>query len=129
MPRWAVFNVVGMLGFGVQLLALAAFLHAGVPYLTATACAVELAVLHNYIWHERWTWRERRAAGRARLGRLARFHLLNGVTSIAGNVAMMWLLVSAYRMRPMTANTISVLVLAAVNYWWGDRVVFVDAAV
>jgi putative flippase GtrA len=25
---------------------------------TATAVAVELAVLHNFVWHHCWTWRD-----------------------------------------------------------------------
>ena len=48
-------------------------------YLVATAIAVEAAVLHNFCWHQRWTWRDRRAASRTTaVRRLGRFHLLNG---------------------------------------------------
>src|SRR5262249_8430739 len=54
------FNVVGIAGVGVQLLVLALLKSGfGVPYLTATVLAVETAVLHNFFWHERWTWIER----------------------------------------------------------------------
>lgn len=61
--RWLVFNVVGGLGVVVQLSALAALtLEAGMHYLLATGLAVEIAVVHNFIWHQCWTWRDR--AGR-----------------------------------------------------------------
>ena len=30
-----------------------------ISYLTATALAVELAVLNNFVWHQLWTWRDR----------------------------------------------------------------------
>ena len=46
-------------------------------------------MLHNFVWHERWTWRDRAGGGPARLlGRLARFHAGAGIVSLAGNVAI-----------------------------------------
>src|SRR2546430_14050761 len=63
--RWLKFNFVGLVGIGVQLLALA-LLKSGLHlnYLLATALAVETAVVHNFLWHERFTWRGRVAKGR-----------------------------------------------------------------
>ena len=80
------FNVVGALGLALQLAVLAALDRAGWPVLLATVVAVEAAVLHNFVWHERWTWAERRTGTRA--GRLSRFHVTNGVISLAGNAAI-----------------------------------------
>jgi putative flippase GtrA len=59
--RWAAFNAVGLAGVAVQLACLALLVHAGSHYLAATALAVEAAVLHNFLWHQRWTWRDRPA--------------------------------------------------------------------
>jgi len=127
MRRWLVFNAVGVLGFAVQLAVLSALVGAGLHYLAATALAVEAAVLHNFLWHERWTWRDRPASGASRAARLWRFHLLNGVVSLVGNLALMRLLVGALHMSPLPANLIAVLVCAVVNYVGGDRLVFVDS--
>ena len=55
---------MGLIGFALQLGVLALLLRLGLHYLAATALAVELAVLHNFAWHERWTWRDRPPAGR-----------------------------------------------------------------
>jgi putative flippase GtrA len=54
--RWLKFNAVGGIGIGVQLVVLAG-LKSGLElnYLLATAVAVEVAVLHNFFWHERFT--------------------------------------------------------------------------
>jgi len=59
--RWLKFNLVGGMGMVVQLFVLVlrkAGLH--VDYLIATALAVETAVVHNFLWHERVTWADRR---------------------------------------------------------------------
>src|SRR6516162_4069914 len=90
--RWLKFNAVGLLGVGVQLTALTMLTKvAGVHYLIATPLAVETAVLHNFIWHERYTWRDRTRASGA-FQRLLRFHLTNGMLSLIANVLLMRLL-------------------------------------
>ena len=59
--RFLRFNVVSAIGIGVQLGAAAVLVGAvGLNYLVGSALAIELAVLHNFFWHERWTWRDRR---------------------------------------------------------------------
>jgi putative flippase GtrA len=58
--RWCKFNLVGGIGILVQFVAL--FLLRGVMhfnYLFATAIAVEAAVVHNFVWHEQFTWVDR----------------------------------------------------------------------
>lgn len=122
--RFLRFNGVGVAGFALQLGLLAALLCAGVHYLVATALAVEAAVLHNFAWHERWTWRDRPATGRSRLARLWRFHALNGLVSLVGNVALMRVLVGAFAMPAIPANLIAVLACSLVNYLASDRLVF-----
>src|SRR5262249_1450552 len=74
--RWLAFNAVGLIGAAVQITVLAALTHgANLNYLVATALAVETAVLHNFIWHQRWTWRDRQpASNRDVFTRLVRFH-------------------------------------------------------
>ena len=58
--RWLKFNSVGAIGIGVQLSVLTLLAgHLGLNYLLATALAVETAVLHNFVWHEKWTWADR----------------------------------------------------------------------
>lgn len=58
--RWWRFNLVGAIGIVVQLAALFVLKSAfHFNYLAATAVAVEAAVAHNFIWHEKFTWADR----------------------------------------------------------------------
>lgn len=79
----------GGLGMVLQLSALA-FLnhHAAGHYLCASALAVEVTLLHNFMWHLHYTWRDRRDDS-AVVARLLRFHLSNGMVSLAGNLVLM----------------------------------------
>jgi putative flippase GtrA len=118
------FNAVGVLGFVVQLSMLALLVHGGVHYLAATAIAVEAAILHNFFWHERWTWADRPGRGGARAGRLLRFHAVNGGVSLAGNLLLMPLLVRVGGLPILIANVAAVLTCALVNFSGADHFVF-----
>jgi putative flippase GtrA len=124
--HWLKFNAVGIIGIGVQLLTLT-LLASGLKlnYLLSTFLAVEMAVLHNFVWHERWTWveRTRQLAGQ-RIRRLVRFHLTNGLISIGGNVFLMWILVSHIHLHYFIANLIAIGSCSVVNFFASDRVVF-----
>ena len=82
MIRWVKFNTVGIAGAVLQLAVLWVLTRAGLHYLIATALAVEAAVLHNFYWHTRWTWKGREAS-------LLRFHLANGLLSVVSNLIWM----------------------------------------
>src|SRR5437016_12830996 len=93
------FNLVGVFGFALQSGALFILTHSAYPvgYLAATAAAVELAVLNNFIWHQRWTWKDRPSATTGEtLRRLLKFNITNGAVSIAGNLVFMSILVGSF---------------------------------
>ena len=131
LQRWTRFNGVGALGIAVQL-AMLAWLVRGtsVHYLWATVIAVEAAVLHNFYWHERWTWRDRPAGTRERLlRRLVRFHLLNGIISLTGNLGVMRVLTGSVHLDPIASNIIAIIVCSLANFGASEWLVFRRAAV
>jgi putative flippase GtrA len=127
--------MVGALGCALQTTAVWLLDRMGWPYPLATTAAVELAVLHNFAWHECWTWGDRgerhnpwRPTPRARLTpllvRLFRFHLAVGLVSIAGNVVLTVALVERAGLTAPIANVAAVGVLSMLNYVAADRAVF-----
>lgn len=124
--RWGVFNLVGLLGFVLQLGLLFLLRHfAGMNYLVATAIAVEAALLHNFAWHERVTWVDITAIQRNRVWtRLLKFHLANGLISIGGNLALTWVLVQDLRLPYLLANAVSIAICSLLNFVAGDTFVF-----
>jgi putative flippase GtrA len=126
LARWLKFNAVGAIGIAVQLTVLTLLKSGlGLNYLLATALAVEATVLHNFVWHERFTWSDRPT--KDRMKRLLKFNLTTGLFSIAGNVAFTHLLVSAGSAY-LPANAISIALCSVINFALNDRLVFVSAA-
>jgi putative flippase GtrA len=126
--RLSRFLTVGLFGFLVQIAALAALTSlADWTWLPATLVSVELAVIHNFLWHERWTWIDRtpgRSASSAWFARLLRFHVSNGLISIAGNAALMSWLVGVLAMPAVPANALAVGAMSVLNFVMADRWVF-----
>jgi len=124
--RWLRFNLVGGIGIAVQLAVLfllKSILHFN--YLAATALAVEAAVVHNFVWHERYTWADRvQASWRKSLPRLLRFNLTNGAVSIAGNLALMKIMVAVGHMNYLVANGIAIALCSLVNFLVSNEYVF-----
>jgi putative flippase GtrA len=124
--RWMKFNTVGGIGIGVQLAALAMFRSwLKLDYLLATGLAVEIAVIHNFLWHERFTWADRPVARPFRsLVRLVKFNASNGAVSIGGNLLVMRLLVGELKLNYVVSNLVAIVVCSLVNFLLGDRFVF-----
>jgi putative flippase GtrA len=124
--RFARFNVVSAAGMVVQVAAIWILVDlAGVSYVLATTGAVSLAVVHNFVWHRRYTWADRRLlTGTARA--LSRFVLANGIVSLAGNVVLMILLVRDLRLPVVSASIVAIGVCGLLNFCLADRMVFTD---
>ncbi len=122
--RWLRFNTVGLMGVVVQITTLfgsCSFLR--IHYLPATALAVEAAILHNFLWHEHWTWSTQRARP-GTWGRLLRFNLTAGTVSILQNLFLMKLLVADLDLHYLPANLISITTCSILNYFFCDWFVF-----
>ncbi|HJQ25520.1 MAG TPA: GtrA family protein [Blastocatellia bacterium] len=122
--RWAKFSAVGATGILVQAAALAIFLRVfDLHYLAATALAVEASVLHNFVWHRRWTWRDRRQV--RGLPMLVRFNLTSGLLSLGGNLLLMSVFVGGMKLNAILANLITIAICSLINFALADRFVFV----
>ena len=124
--RWMKFNAVGGIGIGVQLAALAIFRSwFMLDYLLATALAVEIAVIHNFLWHTRFTWADRPTTRAVQsLVRLAKFNASNGAVSLVGNLVLMRVLVGEPQLDYVASNLIAIVLCSLVNFLLGDRFVF-----
>jgi putative flippase GtrA len=134
--RWLRFNFVGGIGIVVQfstLLLLKNGLH--FHYLAATAIAVEAAVVHNFVWHEQFTWVDRTKLTllksrqgtlplRRSLIRFCRFSLTTGAVSIIGNLALMKVMVGQGHMNYLVANLIAIALCSLANFLVSEAWVF-----
>lgn len=123
--RLGAFVFVGAVGFVAQLgtfaLLTAAF---GWPLLLATAASVAVAVVHNFVWHERWTFRHRTGSHRGWLARLMAFSGANGLASVTGNLGFVFAYKVGLGVPPFVAVCLAVASTTVLNFTLADRFVF-----
>jgi dolichol-phosphate mannosyltransferase len=126
LKRWVKFNIVGGGGIIVQLFLLGILTQVfEVHYLLATLLAVEGAILHNFVWHELWTWKDKRCKSRRiLLSRLLRFHMANGTTSLLGNLVLMKLAVGHFQVPILVANLLAISACSVINFILSHTLVF-----
>lgn len=124
--HWMKFNLVGAIGIGVQLGLLALLTGTfHMNYMLATGIAVEATVLHNFVWHERFTWANCGSCGwRDVCARLLRFNLTTGTVSIGGSLLLMRVLVGEAHLPAFLANLLSVAGCSVLNFVVSDKWVF-----
>ena len=124
--RWLKFNLVGALGIVVQMGAFALLFSAlHLNYMVATGLAVETAVLHNFVWHERYTWKHLpRGTARDVAFRMARFQAGNGAISILGNLALMRLFVGSLHIHHYVASGLAIALCSLLNFAASEWFVF-----
>lgn len=124
--RWLRFKAVGAAGFLLQMASLWLLgEQGGLPYLVAATLSLELAILHNFVLHARWTWPDRPSAV-PRLRQLARFNALHSATAML-HLACMAVLVETAGVSYLAANVVSVAACSLMNFCLAHTVVFVPA--
>jgi putative flippase GtrA len=127
---WLRFNAVSLMGIPVQMSVLAVCVHGfGLHYLVATLIAVESAVLHNFVWHWRWTWAHRFASRQSWPKALLRFHSGNAMVSLFGNAAGMTVFAGWLGLPVLPANLLSIASCYILNFVLAERFAFREAAV
>ena len=124
--RFGRFSLVGLMGALLQLtLVFLLTKYLQVLSTAATLVAVEFTILHNFIWHERFTWGKRgpESSGEIAL-RLWRFHAGNGLVSLAGNTILMYWLVERLKAPVLPAATGAIAICSLANFLIADRWVF-----
>lgn len=121
--RWVRFNLVGMMGFALQMTMLFALVRwAGLGAAGAVSIAVLAAVSHNFVWHEYFTWPE--LPRESWLKRWLSFHLSTGILSVVSNVAVTMMVAKVTTLPLVVCNAIAVAIVSTANFWVSDRLIF-----
>jgi putative flippase GtrA len=122
--RWWIFNAVGIIGLMLQLSCLWCLTDlARLPYIVSATIATELTLLHNFVWHARWTWSDRPASPGGRFRRLVLFNMSCASTAVIA-LALMMLMVERFRFPYLVANLLSVVTCSIANFLLSDVGIF-----
>jgi putative flippase GtrA len=120
--RFGRFSLVGLIGAILQILLISLLTKWFGGVHAATPVAVEITILHNFIWHVHFTWSDRGPKDCRQLAaRMWRFHIGNGLTSLVGNTILMYWLVERLK-SPLVPTAIGgIMVCSLANFLLADR--------
>jgi dolichol-phosphate mannosyltransferase len=134
--RFFKFGIVGGSGVVVNVALLHVFTTFGkLDYKLASICAIECAVINNFLWNYFWTWKDRQVESkRSFVYMLLKFHLSSGLTALIVNWGLLVLLTDVlhtkYHLPFITvsdmhiSNLIGIACGAVVNFFLGHFWVF-----
>jgi dolichol-phosphate mannosyltransferase len=108
------FNVVGLAGVFVNEGMLLLLTAEGAYYLDASAAAIEVSILSNFILNDFWTFRDRRHGHI--LARMAKFNGLMIVGLIA-NIAILYACTAYFGIHYAISNLIGIAAAFLLRYW------------
>jgi 4-hydroxybenzoate polyprenyltransferase len=119
------FNLVGLGGFALQLSAISLLTRQFEWHpMLATVVGLQIAVLHNFVGHSRWTWLDRPAVGvRDVVRRFGRYQIAKAV-SLSVNAGLTTWAVWSLHLPVELANAAAVALLSIGNFLITDRFVF-----
>lgn len=123
--RLASFGIVGITGIVVNMGILWILTHfANIHYALASPIAIELSIINNFIWNDRFTWRGRRTAHNLNIWHgLFRFNL---VSWIAGSIN--WFLLVTFTegldLYYLWANLLAIALASAINFILNEKWTF-----
>jgi len=129
MKRWLRFNAIGMMGTGVQLVVIL-FLKTlfQLNYLIATMIAVQCSLIHNFFWHQRWTWKNSvNTSRRESFQRFLKFNSTSGTISMMGNLGFTSVLVQAVHLPYLVCNVLAIGGCNVLNFVLANNFAFQPA--
>lgn len=92
------------------------------PLALVKALACETAIVNNFFWNDRWTFRAASETGRSG-PRLQRFLRFNGISAagLALNVGLFQVQVAGLGANPYAANAVAIVLVAWFNYAFSRR--------
>lgn len=112
--RFIKFNLVGLTGVLVNEGLLVLLVSGGVYYIYASAVAIEVSIISNFVLNDLWTFRDRRH-GHAAM-RMLKFNGLM-LVGLAVNLAILYLGTDFMSINYAVSNLVGIAVAFLVRYW------------
>jgi len=102
--------------------------HLHLPVIAAGACAIELAIIHNFTWHYFRTWRERvDFSVPDYLKRLIKYNFITASIDFIVNLGLLWVLTRYVGMHYLIANGIGMLGGPVLKFLANEHLIFHNA--
>lgn len=95
----------------------------GIYSLIASLLAIQLAIINNFLWNDKWTWKEKRKPGIGEFfKRLTKFAFASNLVSASGNLLGVFVFLNLLKWHYLFSNflaiSLGVVLNFLVNHYW-----------
>ena len=94
-----------------------------VRLIPASVMAIEIAIIHNFIWYRSWTWRDRPNKPPF-FQQLIKYNIATGAVDFLGNVSVLWILATFLNIHYLLANILGMIAPPFIKFWLNEKVIF-----
>ena len=95
----------------------------GIRLIPASMMAIEIAIIHNFIWFRSWTWRDREHQPPF-FRQLIKFNLATGAVDFSANIAVLWSLSTFFGVHYLLANVLGMIAPPFIKFWLNEKLIF-----
>jgi dolichol-phosphate mannosyltransferase len=124
LSRFLKFCLVGASGYLVNMFFLWLFYGKLRMFLLLSSfLAIQIAILNNFLWNDKWTWREKREPGaKPFFKRLAKFAMASDFVSAPVNLLGVWIFLNLLEWHYLFSNflaiSLGVILNFLINHYW-----------
>jgi putative flippase GtrA len=98
----------------------------GIRLIPASLMAIEIAIIHNFIWLRFWAWGDRGADNGRRpfFKQLLLYNAATGTVDLAANVTILWVLAAVVGVHYLIANVMAQLLGPFIKFWLNEKIIF-----
>jgi dolichol-phosphate mannosyltransferase len=122
------YGIVGASGTVISMLTLYILTDiAGLFYLISGAVAVELSLINNFIWNDRWTFGSNNHANSIKT-RIAHYHVIS-LTGAVADITLLYIFTSWFGIYYLLSNFIAIVCVFFVNYIINSKITWKKAPI
>jgi putative flippase GtrA len=128
--RGTKFMIVAWIGMAVNTACLYLFKGVwGMRLIPASMLAIEVAIIHNFIWLRYWAWSGRVVDGKRPpfFRQLFIYNIATGAVDLVANVSILWLLATLFGVHYLLANIIGMILGPFIKFWVNEKLIFKEA--
>ncbi|MFQ6673462.1 MAG: GtrA family protein [Fidelibacterota bacterium] len=96
-----------------------------IPLIVAGACAIELAIVHNFIWHYFFTWRDRVGQSPTDFfSRLIQYNVVTASIDFLVNLSVLWTLTHYFGIHYLLADMAGMLGGPVIKFLANEFLIF-----
>lgn len=95
----------------------------GIRIIPASILAIEIAILHNFLWLRWWAWRDRQHRPPF-FKQLLVYNAATGAVDLAANVSVLWILSTFFGVHYLLANLLGMIAGPFIKFWLNEKLIF-----